>query len=133
MDTHRQRSYRRPIVIVVDDDQAVCNSLKFALEIEGFSVRLYSSGNDLLAAPELPAQGCLIIDHKMPGMTGLVLLAELRVRGVTLPALLITTHPTAALCAQAGDAGVPVIEKPLLGEALLDGVRHAFARPVLQI
>jgi two-component system, LuxR family, response regulator FixJ len=130
---NRELSFPRPIVVVVDDDPAVCNSLEFALEIEGFCVRLYSSGNDLLNAPELPPHGCLITDHNMPGMTGLELLAELRRRGVTLPALLITSNPSAALLAQAAHAGVAVIEKPLLGEALFDGIRHALARPSMQI
>jgi len=120
-------STSRPIVVVVDDDQAVCSSLKFSLEIEGFAVRTYCGPQELLHEPTLPEHGCLILDYKLPGMTGLQLLGRLRDRNVLLPALLITTHPSAALYQQASRAGVLVIEKPLLGEALIDGVRHAIA------
>jgi two-component system, LuxR family, response regulator FixJ len=133
MNSHCELSFPRPTVVVVDDDPAVSNSLKFALEIEGFSVHLYSSGSDLLTAAQLPAQGCLIIDHKMPGMTGLDLLAELRRSGVTLPALLITTYPSPVLFIKAAQAGVAIIEKPLLGEALLDGIHRALATPQPQL
>jgi len=120
-------SISAPVVLVVDDDQAVRNSLKFSLEIEGFAVRTYRGPQELLIDPDLPEHGCLILDYKLPGMTGLQLLWKLRDRKVMLPALLITTHPSAAVYNEASRAGVLVIEKPLLGEALVDGIRHAIA------
>jgi two-component system, LuxR family, response regulator FixJ len=117
-----------PLVIVVDDDVAVRNSLKFSLEVEGFAVRAYSGGIELLNDTELPRDGCLVIDQTMPGMNGLDLVAQLRARDVAVPAILITSSPTAALSARAAKAGVAIVEKPLLGTALLDRIRDLFSR-----
>jgi two-component system, LuxR family, response regulator FixJ len=115
-----------PILLVVDDDAAVLNSLKFALQLEGFTVRLYSSAQELLDEPELPEAGCLLIDYYMPpGITGLELLAELRQRNVKLPALLITGHPSVAVRRQAAEAGVRLLEKPLLGNGLIEAIHDA--------
>ncbi len=110
-------------VVIIDDDPAVRNSLKFALEVEGFAVRTYSSGADLLNEPELPSDGCLVVDYKLPELNGLDLLLELRKREVDLPAILITTHPNTAVRLRAARAGVTVIEKPLLTDTLFQGIR----------
>jgi FixJ family two-component response regulator len=128
MTAHREIAPSSPVVLVVDDDPAVRNSLKFSLQVEGFVVRAYASGTDLLSDPELPDYGCLIVDLKMPGMTGLDLVASLRQRHVALPAILITTNPSAVVRRRAAEAGVPVIEKPLLGDALSRGIQEALAR-----
>jgi two-component system response regulator FixJ len=113
------------VVIVIDNDLALRNSLKFAFEIEGFSVRIYRDGAELLGEVELPRRGCLVIDYNLPGMSGLTLLDKLRERGVSMQAILITTHPSAAVCRRAAVAGISIIEKPLLGNTLIEGVRHA--------
>ncbi len=114
-----------PTVLVVDDDPAVRNSLKFSLEIEGFAVRTYPDGAELLKETDLPGHGCLIIDYHLPGLSGLDLLAELRNRKVSLPAILITTNPSATVLNRAAMAGVLVIEKPLLGDTLFRGIWDA--------
>ncbi|ACS39673.1 MULTISPECIES: response regulator transcription factor [Methylorubrum] len=77
-------------VIVVDDDAAVRHALKFALEIEGFPVRLYDGPKQLLADADLPTSGCLILDYRMPEMNGLDLLDCLRQRRIDMPAILMT-------------------------------------------
>jgi two-component system response regulator FixJ len=115
-------------VIVVDDDAAVRNSLKFSLEIEGFSVRAYSDGAELLQAGELLPCACFVIDQKLPGMTGLDVIAKLRDRAIRVPAILITSQPDAALARRAGKAGVPIVEKPLLGNALVESIRAVVDR-----
>jgi two-component system response regulator FixJ len=115
------------LVVVVDDDVAVRNSLKFSLEVEGYAVQAYAGADTLLDAAELPRSGCLIIDYNLRGTDGLAAVRELRRRGALMPAILITSHPSAALRARAAAAGVPIIEKPLLGNTLLDTVRHAFS------
>jgi two-component system, LuxR family, response regulator FixJ len=111
-------------VVIVDDDPAVLGALAFSLELEGFRVTTYRSGPELLAEPTVAQSGCLVIDFKMPEMDGLELLTALRQRGVRLPAILITSHPTEAVRRRAEAAGAPIIEKPLLGEALSNAI-HA--------
>ena len=111
------------VVIVVDDDDAVRNSLKFSLEIEGYEVRLYSGGSELLGAPDVGDCDCLVIDQNMPGLSGLETVNRLRERHVEVPAILITGHPNSMLRAHAGRAGVNIVEKPLFGNALIEGIR----------
>jgi len=111
------------VVVVIDDDPAVLGALKFSLELEGFQVAAYRSGSELLAETALPQSGCLVIDYKLPEMDGLDLLAALRRRNVLLPAILITSHPTTALRRRAAAATAPIVEKPLLGDALTNAIR----------
>ena len=90
-----QKSHSMPladhVVLVIDDDPAVCSSLKFSLEVEGFKVRIYPGAYELLNEAELPPKSCLLIDYHMPVMNGLELLARLRDRGISIPAMVITS------------------------------------------
>lgn len=118
-------------VIVVDDDAAVRDSLKFALELEGLNVRLYGGGDEVLAATDLPCTGCLVVDYFMPVMTGLELVDRLRRRHVELPAILITAKATDDMRRRAKRAGFrQVLEKPLEDSALLDSIRGALSQGV---
>jgi FixJ family two-component response regulator len=119
-------------VLIIDDDTALRNSLKFALEVEGFAVRSYPTGAELLADTEIPDNGCLVIDYKLPEMNGLDLLLELRKRKIDLPAILITTHPNATVRSRAALAGVSLIEKPLLNDTLFQGIRAALDHSALR-
>ena len=124
MKRHGELAAIDPLVIVVEDDQAVRNSLTFSLEIEGFAVRSYAGGRDLLDdGREVPGGGCLVVDQHMPGMTGLDLISKLRARAVAAPAILVTSHPTVTVRDRAAKAGVRIVEKPLLGNALIDVIR----------
>ena len=114
-----------PTVIVVDDDAAVCSSLKFSFEQEGYRVRVCSDAAALLADADVGKAACLIVDLKLPGMDGLDLLDALRARQISIPAVLITTHPPQRVLDRAARDGIAIVEKPLLGNALSDGVRHA--------
>lgn len=118
-------------VIVVDDDDAVRRSLKFALELEGLDVRLYACGAEVLADAALPASGCFVVDQRMPGMTGFELLARLRERHVSLPCILITAPVTAEIRAAAARQGFArVLEKPLDDGSLIESIQVALkARP----
>ena len=118
----------RPAVILVDDDPAVTHAMQFSFDLEGLDVRSFRDGESLLAVDDLPEKGCLILDHNLPGMDGIALLDRLRAANIRLPAILITTNPRAALRNRAATAGVPIIEKPLLTDALLTAVRTALAR-----
>jgi two-component system, LuxR family, response regulator FixJ len=114
-----------PALIVVDDDAAVRHSLKFALEMDGFAVWLYADASEVLDEPNLPTYGCLLIDYYLPDLNGLELLAKLRRHGVALPALLTTGHPSIALRRRVRQAGIRLVEKPLLGDGLADMIRDS--------
>jgi FixJ family two-component response regulator len=117
----------RPVVVIVDDDVALRSALTFALEIEGFVVEARGSGEELLAQSLPSDHGCLVIDERLPGIGGLQALQALRARNVDLPALLITTNPNAPLRKAAMAAGVPIVEKPLICDALVQSIREALA------
>jgi FixJ family two-component response regulator len=118
----------RPLVVIVDDDAAVRGALKFALELEGFRVDTCESGEALLARPLPQGAACVVIDQRLAGVDGLETLRRLRERGDHLPALLITSHPQLALRAAALAAGVPIVEKPLMGHTLRDTIRRVLGR-----
>lgn len=119
---------QNPLVVIIDDDPAVLNSLKFSFEIEGFAVRTFEDPDDLLNSDELSHSGCLVIDFNLRGIDGLDVLRQLRRREISAPAILITTNPTALLRERAALAGVPIVEKPLFGNTLIDSVRRALDR-----
>jgi FixJ family two-component response regulator len=115
----------RDLVLVVDDDHAVRDALKFALELEGLSVETCDGGAALLRHPGLPHAGCLVLDYQMPGMTGLAVLRELKRRNVILPVILITAPLSREVELRALAAGVAgVLEKPLLEDILIEKIRH---------
>lgn len=114
-------------VVLVDNDAALLNALKFALETEGFSVRAFSDASAVLAG-EPESRACYVLDQNLPGMTGLELLSRLRSRGRDDPAILIATQLSAAAREQARAMGAVIVEKPLLGDALACEVRRAIER-----
>ena len=117
------------VVVAVDDDVAVLASLKFALEVDGFVVRGYRSAEELLA-DELPGSAsCLVVDLRLPGIDGLALVAAARKRGMDCPAILMTTNPPLQVRREAEAAGLAIVEKPLLGNALADMIRAVLAAP----
>jgi two-component system, LuxR family, response regulator FixJ len=116
------------IILVVDDDEAVRDSLRNMMESEGFEVRAFSNGHDLLNEASLPAIGCLVVDYNMPAMNGLELVGALRGRGVSIPAILITGDPAKHVRDRAAAIAVLVVEKPQLGSYLLDCVREAVGK-----
>ena len=115
-------------LLLVEDDDSLGAALTFAFEADGFQVRCYSAALDLL--PECgPARDadCLIIDHRLPHMDGLALLAALRQREVISPAILITTHPDERCHRRASAAGAQIVEKPLLTDELRCRVHQIMA------
>lgn len=122
-------NHRPETIIVVDGDAGLRRSLQFSLAAEGFSVVTYAKGTDLLNAGELPEHACLVVDQNLPDMTGLELVAKLRGCRIDVPVILVTNNPNAPLRRRVEEAGVPMLEKPLLGDSLLNGIISAFARP----
>ena len=110
----------RRLVGVVDDDEAVRDSLGFLLETAGLNVVTYSSAAQFLSEASLDDLACLVVDQHMPELTGLQLITRLRGQGATLPIALITGSPSADLIRLARELGVAgVLEKPLDDAALL--------------
>jgi FixJ family two-component response regulator len=124
-----QAASEKLVVFVVDDDPAVRSSLKFALELEGYDVRVFADAAQLLERSDNDAPGCLIIDYALPGLNGLELLRALRQRNVGAPAILITSHPKRPLRELAARAGMQIVEKPLLTDALTDEIRGLCRAP----
>lgn len=118
----------KQVILIVDDDEAVRESLRSLMKSEGFAVQAFSNGHDLLNEASLPAIGCLVVDYHMPAMNGLELVGALRGRGVSIPAILITSNPTEYVRDRAAAIAVLVVEKPRLGSYLLDCVREAVAK-----
>ena len=116
-------------VHVIDDDEAVRDSLAFLLEAAGFEVKTYDSGARFLDALTGQETGCVITDVRMPHMTGLELASSLRRRGSTLPLMVITGHGDVALAVEAMKGGATdFIEKPFEEEPILKAVESALAR-----
>ena len=120
----------KPVILVLDDDSAVRESLKFTLGIEGFDARAYSSPTELLNEDCLVAASGLVVDYNMPAMNGLEVVARLRERHISIPAILVTSHPNESIRSRAAAAGVPIVEKPFFGSRLSDVIRSAFASHV---
>lgn len=120
-------AYRRTVHLV-DDDDAIRRSVGFMLRTSGFAVESHSSGVHLLKQKEL-AQGCILLDIRMPEMDGLEVQRALLERGVTLPVVVMTGHGDISIAVQAMKAGaVEFIEKPFEKAVLLAAVEEGFAR-----
>jgi FixJ family two-component response regulator len=115
-----------PIVFVVDDDRAMRESLSWLLDSVGLRVRSFANAADFLAEHDPAQPGCLVLDVRMPGMSGLDLQSELASRGVELPTIVITGHAEVSMAVRAVKAGaIDFIEKPFSDQLLLDRVRQA--------
>jgi two-component system response regulator FixJ len=116
------------LVHVVDDDEAVRDSLGFLLETAGFEVKTYESGNRFLES-FTDDGACVVTDVRMPGLTGLELVARLRERGSRLPVIVMTGHGDVPLAVEAMKAGVhDFIEKPFEDEAMIRSIEGALLR-----
>jgi FixJ family two-component response regulator len=116
-------------VFIVDDDVAVRDSLALLLGLKGYRTAIFSSAEDFLAAYRKDWRGCLVLDIKMSGMTGLELQAQLTSQGIELPIVIITGHGDAASARSALKSGaVDFLEKPLDEEQLVAAVGSALER-----
>ena len=118
------------LVHVVDDDAGLRRSLRFLLDSVGWSVRLYASAEEFLDLAAPPTQpSCLLLDIRMPAMSGLELQQVLRERDVHLPILFMTGHADVSMVVQAMKSGASdFIEKPFKDQMLLDTVATAIRR-----
>jgi two-component system, LuxR family, response regulator FixJ len=117
---------REPIVFVVDDDPATRDSLRWLLQSVGLRVQTLATAEEFLSTYEAGQAGCLVLDVRMPGMSGLNLQETLVARDITLPVIIITGYaevPTAVRALKTG--AIDFIEKPFNDDVLLDRVRQA--------
>lgn len=116
----------KPVVFVVDDDDAVRSSLRLLLESEGHEVADFPDAEDFLSHYDDDVCGCLITDLKMPGRSGLELQAALRERGSCLPIIMLTGHGDVSSAVQSLKAGaVDFLQKPYTPDQLLSQVSAA--------
>ena len=118
-----------PTVYVVDDDPGALRSLCWLIQQADLPVRAFRSGREFLESYDRSEPGCLVLDVRMPEMSGLEVQRILAEDGADLPIIFITAHGDVPTCAHALKAGaVEFLEKPLDGEVFLDHVRRALAR-----
>jgi len=116
------------VVHVIDDDDAMRDSLSFLLESAGFETHTYDSAALFLERAPSLVGGCIVTDVRMPGMNGLELARHLKASGVALPILMITGHGDVPLAVESMKAGVAdFLEKPFNDDTLLKAIRAALA------
>lgn len=114
-----------PTVFVVDDDAAVRDSLSWMIEAAGLNVKAYACAEDFLASYDPVRTGCLVLDMRMPGMSGIALQKQLANRNIDIAIIFITAHasvPTAVHAMRAG--AVDFLTKPFSEDALLDRINQ---------
>jgi FixJ family two-component response regulator len=119
----------RAVVFVVDDDPSMRRSLETLLRSVGHDVRLFSSAQEFMQAERPDAAGCLVLDVRLPGMSGLAFQQELAKAGVALPVIFITGHGDVPMSVRAMKAGAAeFLTKPFDHQVLLDAVHAAIER-----
>jgi FixJ family two-component response regulator len=118
-----------PCVFIVDDDEAVRSSMRFLIRSVGLQAQMYASAPEFLSAYDQRHPGCLLLDVRMPGMSGLELQQELNRRGATIPVVFITGHGDVAMAVEAMQQGAfDFLQKPFREQDMLDRVQRALAR-----
>lgn len=121
------------VVHIVDDEEAVRNSLAFLLQTSGFAVRVHETATEFLRLAPTISNGCLITDLRMPDMDGVELLRRLREAGAMLPAIVITGHGDVQMAVEAMKSGaLDFIEKPFSDEVMLSSITRAVNRAAEQ-
>ena len=117
-----------PTVFIVDDDPAVRDAVSLLLRTDGLTVAAFASAAAFLESAAVQRPGCLVLDVRMPGMSGLDLQKQLQARGCRTPILFMTGHGDVPMAIRAMKAGAfDFLEKPFQGETLLKRVREALA------
>jgi two-component system response regulator FixJ len=115
-----------PLVAVVDDEESVREAVKRLLRAADVTVESFASAEEFLNSGQLNRTGCLVADIRMPGLSGLELLAELNKQHLAIPTILITAHGDESLRMQAMRAGaVKFLSKPVDSAVLLASVQAA--------
>jgi two-component system, LuxR family, response regulator FixJ len=120
---------KSPVVMVVDDDAGVRNAMRSLLKSVGLTAALYPSAQEFLAAYDPDQPGCLVLDIRMPGMSGMDLQQQLNLRGAVVPVIFMTGHGDIPMAVEAMQHGAfDFLQKPFRDQELLDRVQRALAR-----
>ena len=120
-----------PLIHLVDDDAAVRDALELLIGTVGLRVEQWASPERFLADFDRQSIGAIVLDIRMPGLSGLSVLDSLQAAGVDHPVIMLTGHGTVDLCRRAFKAGVAeFLEKPVDDELLLDALQQAVRRHV---
>lgn len=115
-----------PMVFVVDDDESVRKAIKRLIKSVGLNVETFSTAREFLSREQYEGPSCLVLDVRMPGLSGLDLQQELTKADLTLPIIFVTGHGNIPMSVRAMKAGaVDFLEKPFEDQALLDLIQHA--------
>jgi FixJ family two-component response regulator len=118
-----------PTIFVVDDDEGVRNSLRFLLKSVGLVARTLASASEFLEVYRPNQPGCLVLDVRMPGMSGLELQQQLNLRGATIPVIFITGHGDVPMAVEAMQHGAfDFLQKPFRDQDLIDRIQRALER-----
>jgi FixJ family two-component response regulator len=118
-----------PIVFIVDDDESVRKALKRLIKSVGMNVETFTTAREFLSRQHYEGPSCLVLDIRMPGLSGLDLQQELAKAGLTLPVIFITGHGNIPMSVRAMKAGaVDFLEKPFDDQDLLDAIQQALER-----
>lgn len=124
---------RNASVLIVDDDDAVRSSLRLLLKSVGLPAIAYASATDFLSAWQPEQPGCLVLDVRMPGMSGLELQHELNRRGAIIPVIFITGHADIPMAVEAIQHGAfDFLQKPFRDQDLIDRVQRALTTDAQQ-
>lgn len=127
--TPAQTSAHRETVFIVDDDASVRDSLSLMLSLQGHATATFASADDFLHSMQPDWSGCVVLDIRMPGMSGLELQEALRARRSRLPVIVVTAHGDVAAARQAFLAeAVDFIEKPFEAGQIIGAIEKAMAR-----
>jgi len=117
------------VVFVIDDDPSMLRSLASLLRSVGLEARVFSSAPEFMRAQRPDAPGCLVLDVRLPGMSGLAFQQELAKAGIALPVIFITGHGDVPMTVRAMKAGaVEFLTKPFDDQLLLDAINGAIER-----
>ena len=120
---------KNPVVMVVDDDSGVRNAMRALLKSVGLNAVLYSSAQEFLGAYDPYQPGCLLLDIRMPGMSGMDLQQELNLRGAVVPVIFMSGHADIPMAVEAMQHGAfDFLQKPFRDQDLLDRIQKAIAK-----
>jgi len=120
---------RPALVFIVDDDDAVRNSIRLLMKSLSLATRPLSTAQEFLSTYDPQQPGCLILDVRMPGMSGLELQQQLNLRGAIIPVIFITGHGDVPMAVEAMQQGAfDFLQKPFRDQELLDRVQRAIAK-----